>query len=118
MVSNLLKRSLMAGKIKSLGKSFAEATARKFFFKAKREHDTKREHDMFLLALECYNQFCLSKFIGIENHKSHKLYRKDQSLDSEGRELLKNIHKNDLGLVVHPKDRDSREGVFKACMKE
>ena len=57
-------------------------------------------------------------FIGIENHKSHKLYRKDQSLDSEGRELLKNIHKNDLGLVVHPKDRDSREGVFKACMKE
>jgi len=69
-------------------------TTLKSFTRAEKEFmKTKREHEMCLLALECYNQFCQScNALGDSNciqiPQGHKLFNnRRSSLDSEEKKL-------------------------------
>jgi hypothetical protein len=64
----------------------------------------KREHDMYLLAVECYNQVCqaaslLTVNFSVRIPQQHKLY-KEKGLDSEERRLFDKYLDGYFGLKI------------------
>ena len=82
----------------------------------------KREHEMFLLALECNYQFCRSDTASqghayVSIPKDHNLFN-GKKLDSNERKLLYNYLDRYFGLKVDLKLAIYRSGnKFQVCMK-
>jgi hypothetical protein len=64
----------------------------------------KREHDMYLLAVECHNQVCqsvslLAVNVSVRIPKGHKLYN-EKDIDAEERRLFEKYLEKYFGLKI------------------
>jgi hypothetical protein len=85
----------------------------------------KREHELFLLALECYYKFCHSDHAftdgaSVNIHRAdHRLFNGKKSVDLEERKLFDKYLERYFGLEVHPSYNVNKDGAsFNVCMKK
>jgi hypothetical protein len=85
----------------------------------------KREHEMFILALECYYKFCHSEHALTDGasvnipRADHRLFNGKKSVDLEERKLFDKYLERYFGLEVHPSYNLSKDGTsFNVCMKK
>jgi hypothetical protein len=99
-------------------------TTMKSFAKAKKEYArAKREREMCLLALECYNQFyqscnALGDSCSVQIPQLHKLFNNQKSPDSEEKKLLGKYLKGHGLMVVQSKNNHDQlnRGSFLVCI--
>ena len=85
----------------------------------------KREHEMFLFALECYYKFCHSEHAFTDGacvnipRGDHRLFNGKKSVDLEERKLFDMYLERYFGLEVNPSYNVSKDGAsFNVCMKK
>ena len=81
----------------------------------------KSENDMFLLAVECYNQVCQSGNSFAPNYRvqipgDHKLFGR-VIIASEEKKLFDKYLDMYFGLTVHPSHNVRCDGYFLVCMR-